>query len=72
MARRIRKAVDPDTLLEQIEARVRPTICETWGTRQGHRVEGRISHEDFEAMVGMIKGLQSAYWLATLPHAGEA
>ena len=39
--------------LQQIESRVRRTICDTYG-RAGHTVEGRISQDDFNALLTMI------------------
>lgn len=43
---------DADTL-QAIENRVRSTICDTYGTN-GHTVEGRISQDDFNALLAMI------------------
>ncbi len=40
--------------LEQIVARVRSTICDTYNLHGGHSVEGRISARDFEDLLGLI------------------
>ena len=42
------------SILEQICARVRPTICETFSFRTGTRIEGRISKVDFETLVALV------------------
>lgn len=41
-------------LLQQIEDRVRPTICETFNSRGGMTVEGRILKTDFEALLDLL------------------
>jgi len=41
-------------LLQAIEGRVRPTICETFNSRGGMTVEGRILKTDFESLLNLI------------------
>jgi hypothetical protein len=41
-------------LLQAIEARVRPTICETFNSSGGMTVEGRILQTDFETLLDLI------------------
>lgn len=41
-------------LVSEIEARVRPTICPTFGSK-GESIEGRISQADFDAIVRLFR-----------------
>lgn len=41
-------------LLQTIESRIRPTICETYNSNGGMTVEGRILKADFEALLDLI------------------
>lgn len=41
-------------LLQAIEQRVRPTICQTFSTR-GATVEGRISEDDFDTLLSLAR-----------------
>lgn len=41
---------DEPSFLDEIEARVRPTICQTFSGR-GATVEGRISEDDFDFLL---------------------
>jgi hypothetical protein len=45
-------------LLQSIEDRVRPTICETHNSRGGMTVEGRILKTDFDALLDLIDRLR--------------
>lgn len=38
-------------LVQQIETRVRETVCATWSMARGDTVEGRISQDDLDALV---------------------
>lgn len=40
-----------ETRIAEIEARVRPTICETWSAPGRCSIEGRITKEDFETLL---------------------
>ena len=42
-------------LLEEIEDRVRRTICQTFSSRGGMLVEGRITRDDFDALIEMAR-----------------
>lgn len=41
-------------LLQQIEKRVRATICPTYKSSGEETIEGRISKEDFEALLSLL------------------
>jgi hypothetical protein len=42
--------------LSDIEARVRPTICQTWSSDGGDQGrQGRISEDDFDALVAIAR-----------------
>lgn len=43
-----------DQLVAEIEARVRPTICPTFGSK-GESIEGRISQVDFDSIVRLYR-----------------
>lgn len=49
--------------LFEIEQRVRKTICPTFGSGEGgilsERIEGRISEEDFNSLLGMMDGIRA-------------
>lgn len=47
-------------LLQAIEGRVRPTICETYSSSGTMTVEGRILKSDFEALLDLIGRVQAA------------
>ena len=49
-----RTAQSDAELLQSIEDRVRPTICETYNSRGDMSVEGRITKTDFEALLSLI------------------
>jgi hypothetical protein len=38
-----------------IEARVRPTICQTYSTGRAPTVEGRISEDDFDVLLTLAR-----------------
>lgn len=44
-------------MVDEIEARVRPTICTTLSSR-GETIEGRVSEDDFETLLRLARGLQ--------------
>lgn len=46
--------------LQQIEKRVRPTIGETYNSRGGMTIEGRILKEDFDWLLGLIDRIRTA------------
>ncbi len=46
-------------LLQAIEARVRPTICETYSSDGQMTVEGRILKTDFEALLDLLGRVRS-------------
>lgn len=41
-------------LLQAIEGRIRPTICETYSSDGGMTIEGRITRNDLESLLGLI------------------
>lgn len=47
-------------LLQAIESRVRPTICETFNSRGDVTIEGRILKADFEALLDLIGRVRSS------------
>lgn len=52
------KLADDARLIEEIAARVRPTIAPTFsmvGGRLQERMEGRISQDDFEALMRLLR-----------------
>jgi hypothetical protein len=53
----------PDQLVDEVEARVRPTICNTFGTHKGEffeTVEGRISITDFVTLLRLYRAASAA------------
>jgi hypothetical protein len=50
---------DPDDeglrQIAAIEQRVRPTICQTFSAGRWARVEGRISEDDFDALLALAR-----------------
>ena len=47
-------------ILQDIEQRVRETMCLTHSERHGSRVEGRITADDFEALINLLERMQKA------------
>lgn len=45
--------------LQEIEGRVRQTICDTWGSN-GHTIEGRILQDDFDALLSMLYSIRAS------------
>lgn len=43
------------TTIDEIETRVRKTVCPTWSAQTGKRMEGRISEADLEALVAAAR-----------------
>lgn len=50
---------DPDDeglrQIAAIEQRVRPTICQTYSSSRAPTVEGRISEDDFDALLSLAR-----------------
>lgn len=46
-------------LLQDIENRIRPTICETYSSDGKMTVEGRILKTDFEALLDLINRIRA-------------
>lgn len=42
------------SIASEIADRIRPTICETWSSRGGSSIEGRISAEDFNTLMRLL------------------
>lgn len=41
-------------VVKAIVERVRPTICPTFSSRGGETIEGRITGDDFDALLGVL------------------
>lgn len=51
---------DADKIVAYIEARVRPTICPTYSSAGTQSIEGRITRDDFDHLIGLVQSLRAS------------
>lgn len=49
---------DIEKIVAYIEARVRPTICPTYSSTGEQSIEGRITQDDFDHLIGLVRRMR--------------